>query len=121
VKESVSCASCGGETAHVQLHSAASIELLDALIDGVCLSVVVPMTLAILEHDPMASAGHFEGDLLRGLMEVPGHFWTRHPCLYERYRAAVRRAAVVRRGQPAEESMRFWTAIEHIRPRVDTY
>ena len=116
-----SCASCGGEIVHARLGSARSGELLGALVDGVCLSVVVPMTLAILEHDPMASGGHFAGDLLRGLMEVPGHFWTRHPCFYERYRAAVRRAAAARRGKPPEESMRFWTAIEHLRSPADAW
>jgi hypothetical protein len=106
------CASCEGDTAHLRLHSTSPSELLKALIDGSCLAATVPMTLTIVERDPMASAGYFEGDLLRGLMEVHGHFWTRYPRLYDRYLALVRRGALMRRGKPAEESMRFWTTID---------
>ena len=65
-------------------------------------------------HEFRGRAGDFEGDLLRCLMEVRGPFWSRYPRLYERYRAVVRRAAVLRREKPADESMAFWTAIHTI-------
>ncbi len=90
-------------------HSASRTELLVSLIRERRLSAVVPTVLDILERDdPLASAGQFPGDLLRGLMEVPGHFWGRHPPMYERYRAALRAGAAARRHLPPEERLRFW-------------
>ena len=112
--------SCEDDTATLDLHSTSPIKLLAALIDGSCSAAIVPMTLTIVERNPMASAGYLEGDLLRGLMEVSGHFWTQCPALYERYCAVVRRGALMRRGKQEEESMKFWTAIDLLRSAKET-
>jgi hypothetical protein len=83
--------------------------LLVSLIKQRRLTAVVPTVLEILERgDPLASAGRFSGDLLRGLMEVPGRFWGTHPQLYERYRAALRAGAAARRQLAPEERLQFW-------------
>lgn len=86
-------------------------EVLDALMHGACLSAVVPIAIARVERDPLVRAAHFNGDLMRGLMEVPGAFWGRHPRLYDRYREALRRSASLRRRLPTEERMRFWSPL----------
>jgi len=72
------------------------------------LATTVPAALALVELDPLASAGYFGGDLLRGLMEVPGSFWVRHPLLFARYRAALRACAMQRRSLPLEQRLDFW-------------
>jgi hypothetical protein len=90
------------------LASVTRADLLDALVDGRCLAAAVPMAIDIVEEDPLASAGEFAGDLLRGLMEVPGEFWGRHPRLYDRYREALRASAARRRLLPPERRMDFW-------------
>lgn len=87
------------------------LEVLTALLRGTCLSVVVPIALARVERDPLVHAAHFSGDLMRGLMEVPGAFWGRHPLLFDRYREALRRSAAHRRRLPPEERMRFWSPL----------
>jgi hypothetical protein len=86
-------------------------ELLTALLTGENLMAAVPFTLAIVERDPLASGGCFRGDLMRGLMEVSGHFWGRHQRLYERYVEALRAAAGARRLLPREERMVFWSPL----------
>jgi hypothetical protein len=92
--------------------AAASLdEVLTALVHGWCLGAVVPIALARVERDPLTSAGYFDGDLMRGLMEVPGAFWGRHPRLYDRYREALRASAALRRRLPQEERMRFWSPL----------
>lgn len=92
--------------------NASLAELLHALVNGWCLGAVVPIALARVEHDPLVNAGRFDGDLMRGLMEVPGSFWGRHPRLYDRYREALRESAALRRRMPAEERMRFWSPLQ---------
>ena len=91
--------------------AASLAELLDALVHGWCLTAVVPLALARVEREPLVRARHFEGDLMRGLMEVPGAFWGRYPRLYDRYRQALRASATLRRRLPAEERMRFWSPL----------
>lgn len=92
--------------------AAASLdEVLSALVHGWCLGAVVPIALARVERDPLVRASQFDGDLMRGLMEVPGAFWGRHPRLYDRYREALRQSAALRRRLPAEERMRFWSPL----------
>lgn len=92
--------------------AAASLdELLAALVHGWCLGAVVPIALTRVERDPLVRASQFDGDLMRGLMEVPGAFWGRHPRLYDRYREALRQSAALRRRLPAEERMRFWSPL----------
>ena len=86
-------------------------DLLDALLRGWCLAAVVPLVLDAVERDPLSSAGRFRGDLLRGLMEVPNSFWRRFPRLSDRYRAAIRAGAAVRRFLPLEERMEFWSEL----------
>jgi hypothetical protein len=86
--------------------------LLVALVQRQRLAAVVPLVLDILQDDPLASAGRFRGDLLRGLMEVPDRFWGRHPQLYERYRAALRAGAGARRQLPPEDRLQFWGPLE---------
>ena len=86
-------------------------EILTALVRGWCLGAVVPIALARVERDPLVRAEQFDGDLMRGLMEVPGNFWGRHPRLYARYREALRQSAALRRRLPAEERMKFWSPL----------
>lgn len=86
-------------------------ELLRALVNGWCLAAVVPIALTRVERDPLTNAGCFDGDLMRGLMEVPGAFWGRHPRLYDRYREALRQSATLRRRLPPEERMTFWSPL----------
>lgn len=86
-------------------------DLLIALVNGWRLASVVPEVMAVVEHDPLASAGTFRGDLLRGLMEVPGSFWSRQPRLFSRYRAAVRAGAMARRALPPDLRAEFWNAL----------
>ena len=86
-------------------------ELLTALTSGWCLGAVVPIALDRVEREPLRSAGRFDGVLLRGLMEVPSGFWSRHPRLHARFLAALRAAAALRRTLPPEERMRFWTPL----------
>lgn len=86
-------------------------EVLRALVHGWCLGAVVPIALVRVERDPLTNAGCFDGDLMRGLMEVPGAFWGRHPRLYDRYREALRQSAALRRRMPAEERMKFWSPL----------
>jgi len=65
----------------------------------------------------LASGGRFPGDLVRGLMEVPGAFWRRQPRLYDRYQAALRACAAARRRLPAEQRMAFWEPLDPGAPR----
>ena len=97
---------------HVSMFAASRRHLLVALVQEQWLEAVVPMTMEIVEGDPLESAGCFAGDLVRGLMEVPGHFWVRHPRLYERYRRALRSAAVARRQLTPEARMEFWSVLD---------
>lgn len=93
-------------------------DLLRGLLEGTNLMAVVPMTLALVERDPLATGGCFRGDLMRGLMEISGHFWGRHPRLYERYVRALRASASARRQLPREERMEFWSVLELQRPET---
>ncbi len=86
-------------------------ELLTSLINGWRLPIVVPAVLEIVEREPLASAGGFGGDLLRGLMEVPGSFWSQHHRLFARYRAAVRAGALARRALPPGLRSEFWNPL----------
>jgi hypothetical protein len=83
-------------------------EVLVALVRSARLHAAVPAALAVVERDPMASGGQFDGDLLRALMEVPGSFWSRHPELFARYRVALRASALRRRSLPPEQRLEFW-------------
>ena len=86
-------------------------ELLTSLINGWRLPIVVPAVLEIVEREPLATAGGFGGDLLRGLMEVPGSFWSGNPRLFARYRAAVRAGALARRALPVDVRSEFWNPL----------
>jgi hypothetical protein len=85
--------------------------LLEGLLSASRLDVIVPLVIDILLSDPLASAGSFRGDLLRGLMAVPGRFWSRNPELYGSYRAAVRAGALARRRESHETRMEFWSEL----------
>jgi hypothetical protein len=87
-------------------------DLLVALVHGSRLGAVVPAALELVDQDPLVSIGHFRGDVLRGLMEVPGSFWGRHPGLFDRYRDALRAAAVQRRTLPPDQRLDFWKPLE---------
>lgn len=87
-------------------------ELLACLVRGERLGAAVPVTLAIVERDPLATSGGFRGDFMRGLMEVPGRFWGRQPQLYERYVHALRASAGARRRLPPDERMDFWLPLD---------
>ena len=89
-----------------------SHDLLVALVHGSRLDATVPAALEVVDQDPLASAGHFRGDVLRGLMEVPGNFWGRHPQLFDRYRNALRTAAMLRRALPPDERLDFWKPLQ---------
>jgi hypothetical protein len=103
---------CPEHAAHRPLAGASAAELLEALVNGWCLSAIVPLALDAVECDLSASGGRFPGDLLRGLMEVPGAFWGRYPRLYDRYQAALRASAAARRRLPAEQRMAFWAPLD---------
>ena len=104
------------EAARDAVVPASLVELLSALLHGCCLSAAVPVALARVEREPLVRVALFDGDLMRGLMEVPGAFWGRHPRLYDRYREALRRSAALRRQLPAQERMCFWSPLgrEHV-------
>ncbi|MDF1506085.1 hypothetical protein [Roseisolibacter sp. H3M3-2] len=87
-------------------------ELLAAVVAGRSLGAVVPRLLDLAERDPLASAGRFPSDVVRGLMEVPGSFWGRHPDLYARYQAALRASAAARRRLPADARLAFWGPLD---------
>ena len=87
-------------------------DLLVALVRGSHLGAVVPAALDLVHQDPLASVGHFRGDLLRGLMEVPGSFWGGHPGLFDRYRDALRAAAMLRRTLPPDQRLDFWKPLD---------
>ena len=82
--------------------------ILISLLERSFLHTAVPVALELVELDPLASAGQFNGDLVRGLMEVPGSFWVRHPRLFARYRTALRACAKSRRALPPEQRLDFW-------------
>ena len=88
------------------------VELYVALRNVRDLRDVVPRVLDVLEHDPLASAGFFRGDLLRALMDLPTEFWGANGSLYRRYQSVVRAGALARRGLPTAERMEFWAATE---------
>ena len=100
------------DTAMTPIVNSSLAELLRALVNGSCLGAVVPIALARVEHHPLINAGCFDGDLMRGLMEVPGSYWVRHPRSYDRYREVLRRSAALRRRMSAEERMKFWSPLE---------
>ena len=87
-------------------------DLLKALHHRADLHEVVPMVLDVIEHDPLASAGSFRGDLLRALIELPAAFWHDDPASFQRYKAAVRAGAIARLELPRSERMAFWTNAE---------
>lgn len=93
---------------HRRLTELSPADLLDALHRGRALPYVVPAVLDLVAADPLASAGMFPGDLLRGLLEVDSTFWSRHPRLYARYREALRAGAASRRALPPEQRLDFW-------------
>jgi hypothetical protein len=99
------------DAAQRPLVEASLAEVLAALVNGWCLGAVVPIALARVERDPLTNTGQFDGDLMRGLMEVPGAFWGRYPRLYDRYREALRRCAALRRRMPHDERMKFWSPL----------
>ena len=81
------------------------------LVGGRRLPFVVPAALDLVEREPLASGGFFRGDILRGLMEVPGHFWWRSPDLLERYALALQAAATLRRSLSTADWARFCAPI----------
>lgn len=87
-------------------------ELLSSTIDTHDLSTAVRATLSVVEEDPIATAGRFRGDLLRALMRLGGRYWTAHPDEYSRYRAALRNAALLRRGSGDAATVEFWDRLE---------
>jgi hypothetical protein len=91
---------------------AAGRELLAALVNREYLETAVPEAIELVGPDPLIMAGSFPGDLLRALMEVPDKFWSRHPKLYQRYRAAVRAGAQARLQLPAESRLTFWSPLD---------
>ncbi len=72
----------------------------------------VPRVLDVLEHDPLASAGSFRGDLLRVVIELPTEFWGANSALFRRYQSVVRAGALARRALPCAERLEFWAATE---------
>jgi hypothetical protein len=99
---------------------AARHDLLRALLHAQGLEDAVPAVVEIVERDPLASAGCFPGDLLRGLMSVPGPFWNSDPSLYERYRASLRAGALARRRMSYQERMEFWSVLDRSTPARGT-
>jgi hypothetical protein len=52
------------------------------------------------------------GDYVRALMEIPGTFWTTHPTLYNRYRAALRASAATRRDLTLSKQAECWSGFD---------
>ena len=90
---------------------ASDADLLAGALAARDLARVVPLLLERVERDPLASAGWFAGDLLRGLLEVPPSFWARQPRLYTRFRECLRAGAIARQALPEAERVYFWTAV----------
>jgi hypothetical protein len=67
--------------------------------------------IALLEREPLISAGVFPGDLLRRLIDLPSGAWAQHGDLYPRFREIVRVAALARRELPEEQRGAFWSAL----------
>jgi hypothetical protein len=93
-----------------------SEDLVAALVRGHELDRAVPAAIDLVGKDPLVSAGRFPGDVLRALMEIPGGFWSRHVELFDRYRAALRAAAVLRRTLPLESRFEFWQPLDICMP-----
>ena len=89
-------------------------DLLVALVNRTRLEIVVPQALDLVAHDPLIEVHSFRGDLLRGLMEVPNHFWARHANLYEQYREAVRAGAKARLSLPTDVRLGFWSPLDSL-------
>ena len=90
---------------------ASDADLLAGALAARDLARIVPLLLERVERDPLASAGWFAGDLLRGLLEVPPSFWARQPRLYTRFRECLRAGAIARQALPEAERVYFWTAV----------
>lgn len=84
------------------------VRVFNALAAGRIRPRVLALALALLEADPLISAGAFPGDLLRCLMELPGGVWAREPALYQRYQAVLRAAALARMRAPEQVRRSFW-------------
>ncbi len=67
--------------------------------------------IELLEHEPLASAGEFPGDLLRRLIDLPAAVWSREHDLHPRYCEIVRTAALLRRGLPESQRRAFWRTL----------
>jgi hypothetical protein len=67
--------------------------------------------IALLERDPLISAGVFPGDLLCRLIDLPPDIWAQDGDLHARYREIVRMAGVARRELPEEQRGAFWSAL----------
>ena len=67
--------------------------------------------IALLEREPLVSAGVFPGDLLRRLIDLPSGVWAEQGDLYPRYREIVREAALARRALPEDLRGAFWSAL----------
>ena len=105
--------SCIGEAGRgLPVTPAAGRPLLAALVNREHLEAAVREAIELVGHDPLIMVASFPGDLLRALMEVPDEFWSRHPELYQQYRAAVRAGAQARLQLPAESRLAFWSPIE---------
>ncbi|HEX6060090.1 MAG TPA: hypothetical protein VFZ11_13850 [Gemmatimonadaceae bacterium] len=96
---------------HDRITMASDADLLADALGARDLARVVPLLIDRVEHDPLASAGWFAGDFLRGLLEVPPSFWARQPRLYLRFRECLRAGAIARQALPAAERVHFWTAV----------
>jgi len=77
-----------GETVHAlrrkPLRDLTDEELRIGLQQQVCAAVLVPLAVERLEHDPLAEARLYRGDLLQSLLEVPASYWQRHPDMRRR-------------------------------------
>ena len=103
---------------HRQPAAPTPAELLTTLELEAGLCDAVPAVLELVARNPLASAGRFPGDLLRGLMEVPSMFWSWHPHFYDRYREALRAGAAARHRLPPEQRLDFWLGCS-TRPRPE--
>ncbi|MDQ2889033.1 MAG: contact-dependent growth inhibition system immunity protein [Gemmatimonadota bacterium] len=93
-------------------------EILDDIVSRTNLDTAVPAALAMLEREPLRSAGFFPGDLLRALIDLPSAFWGRRGTLFGRYQSVVRAGAIARRMLPDAEQRAFWTDVERCQRRA---
>ena len=72
------------------------------------LGYLVPIAVERLRPNPLTAADHYEGDLLRSVLDVPSPFWAEHPDVREELTSIVREALTLVAGSGDEAWIRRW-------------